>query len=55
MHLVATIVEELDTYLAVDIIDVGETLRSIALKAVCVVADVSMQLSTVRYHAPITA
>jgi hypothetical protein len=48
VHLVATVVQEYDMYLAVDIIDVGDTLKTIAIKATCVVADVTMMLSTVR-------
>jgi hypothetical protein len=47
VHLVATVVQEYDAYLAVDIVNVGDTLKSLPIKATCVVADVRMMLSTV--------
>jgi hydrocephalus-inducing protein len=53
VHLVATVVQDYDMYLAVDVLDVGDTLRTIAIKATCVVADVKMMLSTVRYSVSI--
>ena len=49
VHLVATVVQEYDMYLAIDILDVGDVLRTIAIKATCVVADVKMMLSTINF------